>query len=85
MTQWVDENLLTINLEKTYYMYYNKTKNKKRKEYETNTEKGKLYINNIMIKQVHNINFLGIVIDDNLDFKEHTLMLISPATLLVCN
>ena len=45
-------------------MYYNRTKNKQIKQKEIKNNNDKLYINNREIKQVHNINFLGIVIDD---------------------
>src|SRR5271156_681203 len=75
--KWINENLLTININKTCYMFYHKTRNKKSMD-ENNT----LKINYVPINRVESINFLGIIIDEKLSFKQHTKNLINKLSYL---
>ena len=60
---WLLCNKLTLNISKTHYIIFHRAKHKK---YEINIE-----INKIVIEQVKYTKFLGVIIDDNLDWSNH--------------
>jgi len=64
---WMSANRLTINLEKTFYMIFNPH------FLARDTENLKLSLNNVPILRVSNIKFLGVVIDERLEWKNHIL------------
>ena len=59
---WMSSNKLSINYSKTKYMLINR-----RNDYTPFS----LYINDHKIEQVHSIKYLGIHIDDKLNWKQH--------------
>lgn len=63
VSNWLNINKLKINVEKTVYMVI---KNKLSDNNETN-----VIINNTKLKQVSETKYLGIIIDDKLDFKKN--------------
>ena len=60
---WLTANKLSLNVHKSKYMIY--AKSKKLNSYP------KLKINDSIIQQVHEFNFLGITFDDHLNWKLH--------------
>lgn len=58
-------NKLTINESKTKYMIFNRNSNKAVKG------DGLLTLNNVTLKQVKSIKFLGLIINDQLNWNEH--------------
>ena len=60
---WLQSNKLTLNLLKIHYMVYHRAKHKHMDV--------KLCINKVPIQQVDNTNFLGVIIDDNLNWSNH--------------
>ena len=60
---WFSANKLQINYTKTSYMIF-KSRN-------LNFDHNLINNNNIEIKRVNNVKFLGVVIDENLTWKEH--------------
>ena len=60
---WLLCNKLTLNISKTHYIIFHRAKHKK---YEINID-----INKIVIEQVKYTKFLGVIIDDNLDWSNH--------------
>ena len=60
---WLVSNKLTLNLAKTHFMVFHKAKHKNLKV--------KIKINNHVIEQVEHTKFLGIVIDQKLDWSNH--------------
>ena len=85
LNQWINDNMLTLNNDKTFYMFYHKTKTKNGKDNNTNNEPNKidrLNINGIPIEQTKKINFLGIIIDEKLKFNEHTYKIINKLKLM---
>ena len=62
--KWLNINKLTLNVKKTHYMIFRKTKNKLQL-----TES--LAINGETIGMVKDTKFLGMIIDDTLSWKEH--------------
>ena len=63
--KWFLANKLLINFEKTNYVIF-KTRNKY-----VNEAAIKICINSKEIKQVHQVTFLGVIIDENLTWKDH--------------
>jgi len=64
---WLTSNRLSINYDKTYYMLFSPSKN----ENILPSPELSLTINNYNIKKVASTKFLGIIIDENLDWKIH--------------
>ncbi len=62
MKNWFDENKLTLNLSKTKFMIFGNRSTKSSK---------KLMINDVEIKKVNEIKFLGVIIDNKLSWKPH--------------
>ena len=60
---WLQSNKLTLNLLKTHYMVFHRAKHKHMDV--------KLCINKVPIQQVDNTKFLGVIIDDNLNWSNH--------------
>jgi hypothetical protein len=63
--QWFKENKLTVNLDKTCFTVF-KSKNKKIPEYLNSIQ-----IQNTIIRKVSSAKYLGVILDENLDWKEH--------------
>ena len=63
LNEWVIANKLKLNFDKTHYVYFKICK--------TNTNLPNLYIGNKEIIRTHTTKFLGILIDENLGWKEH--------------
>jgi hypothetical protein len=64
ITDWLNVNKLSINTTKTKFILF-RSKNKKPKH------DIKIFLNNENIKQVKNITFLGIVLDEFLTWCDH--------------
>ena len=60
---WLTANKLSLNVHKSKYMIYSKSKKLNRYP--------KLEIDDSIIQQVHEFNFLGITFDDHLNWKLH--------------
>ena len=65
ITAWTSANMLTLNIEKTYYMIFQPSLS-----YDP-LLKLNLLINNTQINKVTSSKFLGVTIDDRLDWKAH--------------
>ncbi len=63
--QWFSANILTINLDKTCYTI-SKCRNKQIPEYLNSIQ-----IENAIVKKVLSTKYLGVILDENLDWKEH--------------
>jgi hypothetical protein len=64
LTKWFDNNSLSLNVQKSCYILF-RTKNK-------NPDfKGKIKVGNMDIKQVSHTKFLGVIIDEYLDWNMH--------------
>ena len=62
---WFKANKLTVNLTKTCYTIF-KSKTKRTPDYLTNIKIGE-----IIIKRVKSAKYLGVILDENLDWKDH--------------
>ena len=71
VTNWLSANKLTLNINKTKFIVFTSSK---KKGIKTNKS---LYVNDIPIKKVHAISFLGLLIDENLSWKPHMLTLLN--------
>ena len=60
---WLQANGLVINLEKTHYMVFHRTRIK--------TKSSEISIRDNEIPRVFNTKFLGIIIDDQLKWLDH--------------
>lgn len=65
LSKWFDSNTLTLNVEKSKYMVF-RPKSKKELSY-----RGKIKLGDKEMERVENIKFLGIVIDEFLDWGMH--------------
>ena len=63
---WFTANKLTLNLKKTKFMIFSKKVKKKSKE-----KKFKININNHCIKQVTEMKYLGVILDNKLNWHNH--------------
>lgn len=71
---WLDSNLLTLNLSKTKYLCFHKTKASEplsRLEMRIHSCDFQSSCNCSLITRARSIKYLGIEIDENLSFKEH--------------
>ena len=64
--QWFITNKLTLNLNKTKFMLFHKKRNLNQK-----LKKFKVNINNYSIEQVCQFKYLGVVLDNKLNWNEH--------------
>ena len=64
--QWFVSNKLTLNLKKTKFMLFSKKKLKK-----NNEKKFKININKYSIKQVSEMKYLGVIMDNKLNWHNH--------------
>ena len=64
--QWFLANKLTLNLSKTKFMIFSKKLKTKAKE-----RKFKININNYSIKQVTEMKYLGVILDNKLNWHNH--------------
>ena len=64
--QWFLANKLTLNLSKTKYILFSRTKSQKNK-----LKKFKVNINNYCIKQISEMKYLGVILDSKLNWHEH--------------
>mgnify|MGYP000439298498 CR=1 FL=1 len=69
LSYWCHNNKLTINTEKTYYTIFKTYQNK-------STFDLNITLNNIPIKAVEEVKFLGVSIDKNLSWSSHTRKLL---------
>ena len=63
---WFVANKLTLNLKKTKFMLFSKQKKNK-----TKVKKFKININNYSIKQVTEMKYLGVILDNKLNWHNH--------------
>lgn len=66
VTDWLNVNKLSLNLKKTHYMIFRGRRTKL-------NVNSKLIINNTVIAMEKKTKFLGVIIDENLLFKNHIL------------
>lgn len=66
INDWLNLNKLSLNINKTKCMIFRKTKQRR---HQPNPN---IKIDNTAIEYVENFNFLGIIIDDKLNWKAHT-------------
>lgn len=62
VSDWINANKLTINVSKTVYMISTS---------QNNNLDFRINIDNIVLNQVNDIKFLGVIIDDKLTWKQH--------------
>ena len=65
VTDWLISNKLSINLKKTNYIIF------KPRQKKNNYDQFSLYIRNTLIERKSSTKFLGVIIDENLNWKEH--------------
>lgn len=70
LVEWTIANKLSLNVEKTNYMIFST----KRKRVQTNSY---IHINNKPLKRVDSTKFLGIMLDNQLSWKEHIKYILS--------
>ena len=74
-TSWLDYNKLKVNIDKTKYMVF-KQKNKHIQELN-------IRIKDTSISRVNKIKYLGLIIDENLNWQEHINMITSKTASMV--
>ena len=62
--EWFKVNKLTLNIDKTYYMVFHRG----RRKFKNNIE---LVINNMEIREIKCIKYLGVIIDSKLNWIDH--------------
>ena len=67
ISTWLNVNRLSLNIKKTHFMFFRKQRNKKCDL--------KIQIDGSEIDQVERTKFLGVVIDQNLNWKEHVSLI----------
>ena len=67
ISTWLKVNRLSLNIKKTHFMFFRKQRNKKCDL--------KIQIDGSEIDQVERTKFLGVVIDQNLNWKEHVSLI----------
>ena len=60
---WLKSNKLSLNVTKTHYMVFHRARRK--------VSHNKLFINNSMVTQVSCSKFLGIILDNKLNWTSH--------------
>ena len=66
MELWFIANKLSLNADKTCYTLFSRQKSQ-----DLNSQYLKLYINNQLISKVSSCKYLGVIIDETLEWKEH--------------
>ena len=66
--QWLVTNRLTINVKKTKYMIFHKKRDAK---FTRKVKKFRINVNNYCIKQVSEFKYLGVIIDNKLNWQSH--------------
>ena len=64
LNNWINSNKLTLNFKKSHYIIFSRKLN-------LNSNIPTLKINNNVIERVHNTNFLGLTLQDNLSWELH--------------
>ena len=67
INEWFSANKLSLNVEKTKFSLFHKLG----KKYSIPSHLPTLKINNHDIERVNTMKFLGVLLDDNLSWKEH--------------
>ena len=67
INQWFTSNKLSLNANKTKYSFFHKAS----KKYDISLMLPKLTISNHVIERQEYIEFLGVLLDENLNWKEH--------------
>ena len=65
--KWLNNNYLSINTEKSKFIIIGNQK----MIFNVNSNEINVKINNVHLQRVENIKYLGIIIDQNLNFKQH--------------
>jgi hypothetical protein len=76
ISTWARENKLQFNEQKSQVMLLTRRKRKENKEI-------KIYINNRPLTRVNNMEYLGIIFDHKLTFKEHINYMAEKCTKLI--
>ena len=63
--EWLNINKLTVNLSKTYFMIFHKSRHKETRH------NIKLTVNGNYIKEVEEVKFFGVIIDYGLSWQSH--------------
>ena len=71
ITEWFRVNKLSINVNKTNFILFISP----RKNYSSHTVVDKILINDIPIKQVHSVKFLGVYLDEHLQCSGVTMFM----------
>ena len=66
LTNWLQPNKLSLNIEKTKCLYFHKPQRK--------LTPLRLNINNTIIEKVNSFNYLGIILNENLTWRNHIEM-----------
>ena len=61
---WLKANKLTVNIKKTHYMMFHRTRIKLNTNF-------KILINSNIIDHTNNTKFLGVIIDNKMDWSAH--------------
>lgn len=69
LSNWISANKLVVNYEKTNYMVFEP--NKKNTVSQSLIVNGSLIFNGNVINRVHSVKYLGVFIDDKLNWNEH--------------
>jgi hypothetical protein len=64
LNDWLAANKLTMNVQKTNYIFFQRQN--------TSLPPLELVVNNVPIRQAHDLRILGVTFDQNLSFKIHT-------------
>ena len=67
INQWFLANKLSLNVTKTKYSFFHKTSKKD----DISLKLPRLQINNYNVERILSIKFLGILLDENLSWKDH--------------
>ena len=70
INEWFISNKLSLNVKKTKFSFFHKASRRD----DLPLVLPKLYINNQVIKRQPSIKFLGILLDENLSWKEHLIL-----------
>jgi len=76
ISAWAKDNKTRFNDQKSKVMLMTRRKRRERKELE-------IYLNNILLKQVNNMKYLGVIIDSKLTFRDHITHMTEKCTKLI--
>ena len=63
--KWLKSNNLTVNIKKTHYMLFHRTRIKHK------VHEDRVHISGNNLVKVNNIKFLGVIIDSKLNWSDH--------------